>query len=66
MFSGVSAFDKHQAFTPDGGLTCLDPASRHLVLRDSYGVMEWGWPERGNDWVGAKRGDAPGARRGRA
>jgi hypothetical protein len=56
VFSGVSAFAKHQTF-PDGGvLTCHDPAGRGLVPAGRNGVTVWGWPERdGTAWVDARR-----------
>lgn len=48
MFSGPSAFDKHQTFPEGGSLICHPPASRGLVLREQHGFRVWGWPERGD------------------
>lgn len=56
MFSGVSAFDRHQTFPESGVLACHEPGSRGLVRRFVRGVPVWGWPERDEAWIRARRG----------
>lgn len=52
MFTGPSAFDKHQALPEGGPLTCHSPGTRGLVVRVVNGLQVWGWPLRGDgSWV---------------
>lgn len=57
MFSGSSAFDKHQTFPEGGPLECHFPETRGLVTRVVHGLQVWGWPERGNaGWFETRHG----------
>lgn len=44
-FSGVSAFEKHQTLDKLGEVVCHDPATRGLVLVNSW----WSWPDSGRE-----------------
>jgi hypothetical protein len=41
-FATPTAFEEHQLL--EGGITCLDPAERGMVLRERRGIRIWGHP----------------------
>jgi hypothetical protein len=70
VFTCLSAFDKHQILIPEdkrgnGGVECLDPEARGLVLYERPDKNDpenpwliWGWPANGQtDWYDNLEGD---------
>jgi hypothetical protein len=67
VFTSVSAFDHHQKLRPEsdgGGVICLDPEERGLVLYEreyaGHGVWTlWGWPaaSEGTEWYSEGKND---------